>query len=127
MVVRRLRKALLVIALAPALASCAGFGGYVADHWPHWAGGMPEGVPPRPGAPGYDEFIAHQQQQHGQDASAAKPAASAPPGTTATAAATPAPAMRSAPQPSAPVAAARPVVEAPGDDDPSVVKGGGLY
>lgn len=40
------------------LASC---GSFVADHWPHWAGGLPDGVPPRPGAPGYAEFIAHGQ------------------------------------------------------------------
>jgi len=40
------------------LASC---GGFVADHWPHWAGGMPADVPPRPGAPGYADFIAHGQ------------------------------------------------------------------
>jgi hypothetical protein len=39
----------------------AGCGGFVADHWPHWAGGMPADVPPRPGSPGYAEFIAHGQ------------------------------------------------------------------
>jgi hypothetical protein len=43
------------------LASCAPFSGFVSDHWPTWAGGMPNDVPPRPGAPGYDEFMAHQQ------------------------------------------------------------------
>ncbi len=42
-------------------ASESGVSGYVADHWPHWAGGMPADVPPRPGAPGYNEFIAHGQ------------------------------------------------------------------
>ena len=50
-------------------ASEDGFSAYVADHWPHWAGGMPGDVPPRPGAPGYDEFIAHGQAD--QDAAAA--------------------------------------------------------
>jgi hypothetical protein len=51
-------KAAIMLGLALNLASC---GGFVADHWPHWAGGTPEGVPPRPGAPGYAEFIAHGQ------------------------------------------------------------------
>jgi hypothetical protein len=43
------------------LASCSSFSGFVADNWPRWAGGMPADVPPRPGAPGYEEFIARQQ------------------------------------------------------------------
>ncbi|HEX4407639.1 MAG TPA: hypothetical protein VH206_02590 [Xanthobacteraceae bacterium] len=54
----------IIASLAPALAACgggteSGFSAYVADNWPHWAGGMPEGVPPRQGAPGYNEFISH--------------------------------------------------------------------
>jgi hypothetical protein len=46
-----------------ALAGCGSFSGFVADTWPTWAGGMPKDVPPRPGAPGYEDFIAHQQRQ----------------------------------------------------------------
>ena len=70
MIVKRLiAAAVLAVVLAglgPLLASCggvteSGVSGYVADHWPHWAGGMPADAPPRPGAPGYDEFIAHGQ------------------------------------------------------------------
>src|SRR5271167_4342785 len=49
-----------VLCLGLMLGSCSSFSGYVADHWPRWAGGMPDDVPPRPGAPGYEEFIAHQ-------------------------------------------------------------------
>ena len=45
------------------LGACGSFSGFVADTWPTWAGGMPKDVPPRPGAPGYEEFIAHQQRQ----------------------------------------------------------------
>jgi hypothetical protein len=45
------------------LGSCASFSATVSDHWPTWAGGMPNDVPPRPGAPGYEEFLAHQQHQ----------------------------------------------------------------
>src|ERR1700749_2553071 len=46
-----------------ALGGCSSFSGFVADTWPTWAGGMPKDVPPRPGAPGYEEFLAHQQRQ----------------------------------------------------------------
>jgi hypothetical protein len=45
------------------LGSCASVSATVSDHWPTWAGGMPNDVPPRPGAPGYEEFLAHQQRQ----------------------------------------------------------------
>jgi hypothetical protein len=48
---------------------------FASDHWPHWAGGLPQGAPPRPGAPGYDEYIAHQQV----DPAPAKPAAAGSP------------------------------------------------
>jgi hypothetical protein len=51
--------AVAVLSLGLTLGSCSSFSGYVADHWPRWAGGMPDDVPPRPGAPGYEEFIAH--------------------------------------------------------------------
>src|SRR5271169_882203 len=64
MIVKRCITAAVVLCLGSGLGSCGGgaeFSGYVADHWPHWAGGMPDDVPPRPGAPGYDEFIAHGQ------------------------------------------------------------------
>jgi hypothetical protein len=55
---KRLFKTAILFGLGLSLASC---GSFVADHWPHWAGGLPDGVPPRPGAPGYAEFIAHGQ------------------------------------------------------------------
>jgi hypothetical protein len=70
MIVKRWIAVTVLVGFGPLLGSCgggaeSGFSGYVADHWPHWAGGMPDDVPPRPGAPGYDEFIAHGQA--GQD------------------------------------------------------------
>src|SRR5271156_6398184 len=88
MTVERFITAAIALGLALSLASCGGasengFSAYVSDHWPHWAGGMPDDVPPRPGAPGYDEFVAHGQAS--QDAikppaGGANPAAaSAPP------------------------------------------------
>jgi hypothetical protein len=74
MIVKRWFAAAVLVGLGPLLGSCGGgteggFSGYVADRWPHWAGGMPDDVPPRPGAPGYDEFIAHGQA--GQDSTKA--------------------------------------------------------
>jgi len=108
----------IVFGAGLALASCGQFSGYVADRWPHWAGGLPDDVPPRPGAPGYDEFIAHGQAEQ----NAAKPAA---PGQK-TAATTAKPAVQPAPS----VAVAPAALPPPADDqpaeDPSVVKGG-LY
>jgi len=56
----------MVILFCHLLASCGSFSGYVADNWPTWAGGMPKDVPPRPGEPGYQEFIAHGQARGGQ-------------------------------------------------------------
>jgi hypothetical protein len=67
--ITRLGALTIVVAVGFPLAACTSFSNTVSDHWPTWAGGMPPDVPPRPGAPGYDEFIAHQQ------ASAAAPPA----------------------------------------------------
>src|SRR5271156_5076756 len=61
MIVKRHIAVAILLALGPMLGSCSGFAGNVADNWPRWAGGMPADVPPRPGAPGYNEFIAHGQ------------------------------------------------------------------
>lgn len=63
----------MLLGLGLTLGSCGSMAGTVADHWPHWAGGMPNDVPPRPGAPGYNEFIAHQRAT----SEAATPAAAA--------------------------------------------------
>jgi len=129
MIVNRLTVAAVLLCLVPLLESCSGFPGYVSDHWPHWAGGMPSDVPPRPGAPGYDEFIAHGQTDPaatnatatGSTPAGDKPAAAAPKFSVQ-----PAPAA-----PAAPVAPAKPVAPAesagnPPSQDSSVVRGG-LY
>jgi hypothetical protein len=117
----------MLLALSQGLASCGSgvgnesqFSGYVADHWPRWAGGMPEDVPPRPGTPGYDEFIAHGQA----NPDPAKPAA--PTDKTASNNKTK-PLARVAPAaaPAPPVASAEPDTDQPAEDS-SVVKGG-LY
>ena len=120
--------ALLGVCLA--LGGCNSFAGFVSDTWPTWAGGMPKDVPPRPGAPGYEEFISHQQRQDPAAAGAAAPGAAAQagapapgaPGTTGTTPANPtAPnsaVNRAAPQ-QFPPAYARP-------DDRATTRGG-LY
>src|SRR4029077_2303132 len=95
--------ALLGLGLGLALGSCGPVAGFTADHWPHWAGGLPAGTPPRPGTPGYDDYIAHRQA----DSEPAKPA------TTSTA-------------PNAPAAPAPAAAEPQGDDDAAVARGG-LY
>jgi hypothetical protein len=107
------------------LGSCSPFAGFVSDHWPHWAGGMPDGVPPRPGAPGYNDFIAHGEapkdatppadadaQPASAQPAAAQPAsvqpATAQPATTQPVAAQPVPAQ--APPPPANPARSNPAV-----------------
>ncbi len=122
MIVKRLIAAALALCLGSMLGSCGGasengFSSFVADHWPHWAGGMPDDVPPRPGDPGYAEFIAHGQAD--QDAMK-------PPATGAKAAV----AAKTAAQPP-PAAQVAPAVQvAPADNPPSEdssVVPGGLY
>jgi hypothetical protein len=71
MTVRRVVLVLMALGFGLGLGSCSSSSAYFSDHWPHWAGGEPNGTPPRPGAPGYDDFIAHKQA----DTEAAKPAA----------------------------------------------------
>jgi hypothetical protein len=39
------------------LASCSSMSAYVADTLPEWAGGLPQGTPPRPGSPGYEAYL----------------------------------------------------------------------
>ncbi len=107
--IKRLFAPTMVLCACLALGACAGFSGYVSDSWPTWAGGMPKDVPPRPGAPGYEEFIAHQQHNE-----VPAPAAAAPAPT---------------PVAAAPPAANSPVVQtlppgAPRPDDTSAVQGG---
>ena len=126
---KRLCTLTAALCLCLALGACASFSGFVADTWPTWAGGMPKDVPPRPGAPGYAEFMAHQQQLDAPPNTAAAPgtpgaaSAAAPataPGTTAAVSrpAAPPPAASANIQPPAP-ALARP-------NDRSATQGG-LY
>jgi hypothetical protein len=77
MMVGRLVAAALVLGVASLLGACSPFSSSMADMWPHWAGGEPAGLPPRPGEPGYDQFIAHGQPD--QNPPAAAPGAPAAP------------------------------------------------
>ena len=105
MMVKRLSVALMGLGLCLVLGSCGPVAGFTADHWPHWAGGLPGGVPPRPGTPGYDDYVAHRQAE----TEPAKPAAAN--------ATTNAPAG----------AAAAPAAVEPQSDDDAAVRRGGLY
>ena len=87
----------LVLLTGLALGSCASVSATVSDNWPTWAGGMPKDVPPRPGAPGYQEFLVHQQ---GKDVT--PPAAAAPAGNANAQAAAPAAAQPPSNQGAAP-------------------------
>jgi hypothetical protein len=123
--IRRLLAPAIVLLLCLGLGACASFSGFVSDNWPTWAGGMPKDVPPRPGAPGYEEFIAHQQQSQvgGPPPPAAAPP---PPGSapgTATAAA-PGP-VAVAPSQRPPLMQPAPAAQRPADD--RGVVNGGLY
>jgi len=127
--IKRLIAAAIVLGLGPVLGSCGGasengFSAYVADHWPHWAGGMPEDVPPRQGAPGYNEFIAHGQA----DQDTMPPPASAGK-SAAVAAKTPVPTPPAAPAAPVPPAPPAPQVAPSGDgpSEDSSVRQGGLY
>ncbi|HYA05617.1 MAG TPA: hypothetical protein VEF90_06970 [Xanthobacteraceae bacterium] len=87
--IKRLPAIMAVLGLGLLLASCGSLAASVADHWPHWAGGLPDDVPPRPGAPGYEEFIAHKGTTQDATTASAVEKTSA----TAPAAATPPPAV----------------------------------
>lgn len=136
-IVKRSVAAAVMLCVGAMLASCAGtsnedgFSAFVADHWPHWAGGMPSDVPPRPGAPGYNRFIAHGQADQDVLPPANGAAAPAVPVTPVFQTAPPAPAA-SAPAPSA--EQVEPPQQSPGVPAPprsaaedSTVVQGGLY
>jgi hypothetical protein len=102
MMVKRFSVALIGLGLGLLLGSCGPVAGFTSDHWPHWAGGLPAGVPPRPGTPGYDDYVAHRQAE----IDPAKAAASA--------------------RTNAPAAPAPAATEPQSDDDRPVTRGG-LY
>jgi hypothetical protein len=68
-----LTSALLCLACA-LLSSCAGqtAGEHLAD-LPHWMGGEPADVPPRPGSPQYDAWMAARAQEAARPKNADQP------------------------------------------------------
>jgi hypothetical protein len=112
--------AAFVLCLGLALASCGSFSDLVADHWPHIAGGEPNGVPPRPGEPGYRRFIAHGQPiaQTNPPSAYAQPTATVGSPTIGS----PPVISQNSPQQPEPMPQQQPVTPAK-----NVVQGGGLY
>ena len=123
---RRLLAATAVLGTCLALGGCSSVAGFVSDSVPTWAGGMPKDVPPRPGAPGYEEFIAHQQRQDTAAAPAGTPPQAGPTTAPSTTGTTPRTAS-AVPNPAAPRAAPQqfPPAYAPPDDHATTR--GGLY
>ena len=124
----------LALGLGLILGSCGQTSDFVADYWPHFAGGEPTGVPPRPGDPGYAQFIAHGQPTDPADTYAPN----GPPAVTGSTVAAEPPlgsGQHPGPSPSAAPPAQRPaaadqapaaVAGPPGPPDHNVIQGG-LY
>ena len=66
MTAKRLVAGLLACGFGLMLSACGSTSDFVADYWPHFAGGEPNDVPPRPGDPGYRKFIEHGQPAEGR-------------------------------------------------------------
>ena len=115
---RRFDLALTALVLGLALGSCTQVSGTFSDSWPHWAGGEPKDLPPRPGTPGYADFVAHKQA--GADTTRAAAANAAQPG----AANAPPPVAANVATGAQPVPAPAPANAVPED---SAVARGGLY
>jgi hypothetical protein len=63
----------LIVASA-ILGSCSSKTNPVADYLPEWAGGLPKGVPPRPGTPEYDALRQKSETEANRDKSKDAPA-----------------------------------------------------
>jgi hypothetical protein len=124
--------AVIALCLALGLGACSPFSGYVADNWPHWAGGEPTGLPPRPGTPGYPEYIAHGQPVQNPQAAAGPAQPSPAVETTQTVSQAPvSPVQKTSIFGGPQVAAPKPNVQSPppanGTSDDTGVVRGGLY
>jgi len=131
MTVKRLVAAAFASVLGLMLGSCSPFADFVSNNWPHFAGGEPNGLPPRPGDPGYAQFIAHGQPGESANSAAGNAQPAATGGSAAVTNRKPAGPPQSAAafvEPSRdekPEAQPAPAADRPGND--SAVVQGGLY
>ena len=124
--------AVLALSIGLALGACSPFSNYVSDRWPHWAGGEPTGLPPRPGSPGYAEYVAHGQPIQNQETASGAAQSPSTVETTQTVNQAPAsPAQKTSIFGGPQVAAPRPNVQSPpaadGASNDASVLSGGLY
>ena len=63
--VRRVSALIGLVLIASSLGGCGSISSFVAggmgDLIPAWAGGLPANAPPRPGTPGYDEYVRNRE------------------------------------------------------------------
>ena len=60
------------------LGSCASVGPFIGDNLPVWAGGLPEGTPPRANDPRYNAYRESIRGAHAQPPAGSAPVASSP-------------------------------------------------
>lgn len=130
-VIAHWRLPMIAFAAGCMLAGCSSFSTYVSDRWPTWAGGEPNDVPPRPGQPGYEEFISHQEAKDQAAAASAAAKPGAPPAFAAVPGSSPravvqAPEIAPATAPKVSSAAAQTATPLRRPDDQAAVQGG-LY
>jgi hypothetical protein len=66
-VFRRVSAVIFLALMAPGLGGCGSISSFVAggmgDLIPAWAGGLPADAPPRPGTPGYEEYVRNREEK----------------------------------------------------------------
>lgn len=75
---RRVPALIGLMLMASSLGGCGSISSFLAggmgDLIPAWAGGLPADAPPRPGTPGYDEYVKHREEKQLAPSAKAGPA-----------------------------------------------------